>query len=37
MATRLLLLAVFLLGLIAQFVKPVSDALEGRHISAAPC
>ncbi|MEV0483977.1 ATP/GTP-binding protein [Streptomyces sp. NPDC050508] len=29
-ATRLLLLAVFLVGLIAQFVKPVGDALEGK-------
>ena len=28
--TRLLLLAVFFVGLIAQFVKPVGDALEGK-------
>ncbi|MFF4254045.1 hypothetical protein ACFY1L_22850 [Streptomyces sp. NPDC001663] len=29
-ATRLLLLGIFVTGLIAQFVKPVGDALEGK-------
>ncbi|MFF6999511.1 ATP/GTP-binding protein [Streptomyces sp. NPDC008313] len=28
--TRTLLLAIFLIGLVAQFVKPVGDALEGK-------
>ncbi|WP_328450968.1 ATP/GTP-binding protein [Streptomyces sp. NBC_00386] len=30
MVTKVLLLAIFLIGLIAQFVKPVGDALEGK-------
>ncbi|MFF3909516.1 ATP/GTP-binding protein [Streptomyces sp. NPDC001848] len=29
-STRLLLLAIFVIGLLAQFVKPVGDALEGK-------
>ncbi|MEU5532649.1 ATP/GTP-binding protein [Streptomyces sp. NPDC020362] len=34
--TRIVLLAVFVVGLIAQFVKPVGDALQGKvYISAA--
>ncbi|MFF0760855.1 ATP/GTP-binding protein [Streptomyces sp. NPDC003737] len=30
MVTRLLLLGIFLIGLLAQFVQPVGDALEGK-------